>query len=389
MTNLISSLVIALLCSFWCVMYFILIRIYKSISSLRQFALDDPPQWPRLSVIVPACNEEKTIETALGSLLGQDYPNLEIILVDDRSTDDTGRIIDRLAQQDNRVKIIHITELPQGWLGKVHALHKGTEASTGDWLLFTDADIEFAPGILRRAMAFSLQKGIDHLALLPGVTMHGFWLKVLIHTFGLLLLFSTRVDKVNRGQGEHFIGIGAFNLVNKRCFTSTPGFKWLRMEVVDDMGVGLLIKRAGGKTWFAMAEQDLTVHWYSDIKAMFHGLEKNSYGPASHYNIPRFLVLVLFLVWFSVAPYLALLSFWIGLKLLGLLVISLQLIYAVFFVRNDRSATLSLMLFPIGLIIYSMVVIRAGYKCIANNGINWRGTHYSIQDLKQGQRIKF
>ena len=389
MTNYFISFLVALLCVFWCLMYFILIKIHRHITSFQQYSIDVPQQLPRLSVIVPACNEEKNIENALNSLLNQDYPDLEIILVEDRSSDGTGKIVDRLAQQDARIKVIHITELPQGWLGKVHALHRGTQESSGDWLLFTDADIQFAPGILRRAVAFSLRQGIDHLALLPGVTMQGFWLKVLIHTFGLLLLFSTRVDKVNSGRGKHFIGIGAFNLVNKKCFNKTPGFEWLRMEVVDDMGVGLLVKHAGGLTWFAMAEQDLTVHWYTDIRSMFRGLEKNSFGPASHYKISRFVILVVSLLCFSVAPYVALLSSWFWLKLLGLFVILLQIVFAVLFVRTGRTSTISLMLVPFGLILYSMVMIRAGYKCITNKGIDWRGTHYSISELKAGQRIKF
>jgi len=389
MINFIFFTFVALLCILWCLMYLVLIHIHRHITSLHQYSIKDPQHWPRLSVIVPACNEANSIEGALHSLMDQDYPDLEIILVEDRSTDTTGKIVDRLAQHDSRVKVIHITELPQGWLGKVHALHQGTQASTGDWLLFTDADIQFAPGILRRAVAYSIQHGVDHLALLPGVTMQGFWLKVLIHTFGLLFLLSTRVDKVNRGQGKHFIGVGAFNLVKKEIFRKTPGFEWLRMEVVDDMGVGLLVKNAGGVAWFAMAEQDLIVHWYTDIQSMFRGLEKNSYGPASHYKISRFIWLIVTMLSFSIAPYMALLSSWGWLQCLGLLVIMLQILFAVFFVRNDHAETISLLLFPIGLILYTMVVIRAGYKCIANKGIDWRGTHYSINELKAGQRIKF
>src|SRR6185369_2740694 len=106
------------------------------------------------SVVVPACNEARTIERALTSLLAQDYPDLEIVLVDDRSSDETGAIIEHLAASDRRISAIHVRELPAGWLGKVHALQRGLERARGELVLFTDADIHFAPGALRRAVAW-------------------------------------------------------------------------------------------------------------------------------------------------------------------------------------------------------------------------------------------
>ncbi|MCI5159154.1 MAG: glycosyltransferase family 2 protein, partial [Candidatus Electrothrix sp. AUS1_2] len=121
---------------------------------------------PSVSVIIPACNEEQELETALTSVLSLDYPNLEIIVLDDRSTDATPQILDRMASQHPRLRVIHITELPAGWLGKNHALHLGAARATGEYLLFTDADVHYTPDTLRRAVARMETRTLDHLSLI-------------------------------------------------------------------------------------------------------------------------------------------------------------------------------------------------------------------------------
>jgi len=112
----------------------------------------DPPggRWPRVSVVVPSRDEAEAIEAAAQSLLVQDYPELELIAVDDRSSDGTGAILDRLAAADRRLGVVHVDALPEDWLGKNHACHRGAERATGEWLLFTAGDVVFAPGALRR-----------------------------------------------------------------------------------------------------------------------------------------------------------------------------------------------------------------------------------------------
>ena len=140
----------------------------------------DPAAWPSLSVVVPACNEAGSIAPALASLLGQDYPALQVVLVDDRSSDGTGEIMDRLAARDPRVVVDHVRELPAGWLGKVHALERGVAHATGTWMLLTDADVRLAPGTLRRAIAWAGEQGYDHLAVFPHAVLRSFWVGVCI-----------------------------------------------------------------------------------------------------------------------------------------------------------------------------------------------------------------
>ena len=158
-----------LFCSLW---YIINLQVMFDLLKITLFEKQNPPLpqvWPCLSVVIAACNEADTIEKALATLLNQDYPSLEIIVVNDRSTDKTGELIETISHGDDRVKAVHITDLPSGWLGKVHALNVGTRESSGEWILYTDADVYFKQGTLRKAIAFALSAKIDHLTLVPNL----------------------------------------------------------------------------------------------------------------------------------------------------------------------------------------------------------------------------
>ena len=167
---------IGLFCSVWIFIYLSLMYTGLNLPLFDKFTIVQPTSWPKLSIIIPACNEEQHIEQAAKTILAQDYPNLEIILVNDRSSDSTGDIINQLAVDDDRITAVHIKTLPKNWLGKVNALSEGKKHVTGDWMLITDADIHYAPGILRKAVSYVLDKKIDHLALMPNVEMNSFGL---------------------------------------------------------------------------------------------------------------------------------------------------------------------------------------------------------------------
>ena len=128
---------------------------------------------PSVSVIVAARNEAVSLAPALGSILASDYPRLEVVAVDDRSSDGTGAILDALAQRDPRLRVLRLTELPSGWLGKNRALQRGAEVAGGDWLLFTDADVRFAPAAIRSAVCFAERAGMDHVTALPAMVATG------------------------------------------------------------------------------------------------------------------------------------------------------------------------------------------------------------------------
>ena len=180
--------------------------------------LPEPSANVSLSVVVPARNEEKNIEQALGSLLKALPGGGEVILVNDRSTDETGLIAHRLASQDARLKVMNITAVPEGWLGKTHAMQAGYGATTGEFILFTDADVVFQPGCLARAVRFCRSERIDHLVATPLMVTKGFWERAFVLYFAILLMSRFRIWRASIQGSSFFTGIGAFNLVSRTAY---------------------------------------------------------------------------------------------------------------------------------------------------------------------------
>jgi hypothetical protein len=199
-------LYVAAAVAYWAVAAWAMWRMGSSIVRLARAAPAGPPHWPRLSIIVPGCNEGDKMEAAARTLLAQDYPDLQIVLVDDRSGDETGAIVDRLAGEDGRVVAIHITELPAGWLGKVHALSRGLAASDGELVLLTDADVHYRPGTLRKAAAYFEARGLDHLAGLPGLWPSSAMLDGLIAAFIRQLMTVVQPWKASDPSSRRFMG---------------------------------------------------------------------------------------------------------------------------------------------------------------------------------------
>ena len=186
---------------------------------------------PRISLIFAARDEEEKLPAALATLAALDYPNLEIIAVDDRSLDSTGAILEEFTRRHPRLRALRVRELPNGWLGKPHALQRAYEQSTGEWLLFTDADVRFAPDVLRRAVTLVKQRGVDHLTLFGDVEMVGFWEKVLITFFGLAFHIATDPYRVSNPDSWAYVGVGAFQLLRRSAYEQAGTHRRLAMEV--------------------------------------------------------------------------------------------------------------------------------------------------------------
>jgi len=386
-----------LFCTLWVAVLIYMVMSTRAMPLLREVGVclpDQQPDWPLLSVIIPACNEADHLEEALESVLEQDYPRLEIVLVNDRSTDETGAIINRLADRDQRVRAIHIKSLPSGWLGKVHALHQGVAQARGDWYLFTDADVYLQPGVLHRAVGYAVHHKLGHVTCLPELTtFSAFWLDVTIRSFFMLLCATVRLADVNRNGSMRPIGVGAFNLVEAAAFECTPGFEWLRMEPGDDLGLGLMLKRAGVRTRLLNADGEIRVPWYESLWAMIRGLEKNSFGPGANYSYMRQILMVLFLWCLILFPPLSALF---GVYLNGVVLIGAgaaaflaTFITSLTMPRKSPRDILAYLFMPIGALFVSLIMLRSAWKCFRNGGIDWRGTHYPIAELRKGQRVKF
>jgi cellulose synthase/poly-beta-1,6-N-acetylglucosamine synthase-like glycosyltransferase len=351
-----------------------------------------PPPRARLSIITPACNEETEIGSAMASLLALDWPDLEVIAVDDRSTDRTGAILDAIAAKDGRLRVHSITELPPGWLGKVHALHRGTERATGAWLLFTDADVHYTPNALRVILSYAEANGLDFVTALPRVESAGFWGDVTLAAT-LPLAGLARPWKVREPDSAVYAGLGAFIVVRREAFAKTEGFPWLRLEVADDMGLGLLLKRDGARCAVVDGTELLSLVWYSSLGDLALKTQKNFWAILARFSIVRAIALT-FLCWLVAAlPVLALASWAVGdwgVLALVPFVGTLCLVSAAAVWGNMSRRPIGPNLFaPLGFAVLGALILRAAVLGHRMGGIRWRGVRYESEELRAHQRVLF
>jgi glycosyltransferase involved in cell wall biosynthesis len=374
---------------YWLIMAYSGLRL-SSIPILRSPG-SERSVWPCLSVIIPACNEAVEIEDAARTLLNQDYPNLQLIYVDDRSTDTTGQVIDTLANSDSRIKAIHIGELPEKWLGKVHALHTGLQQVIGDIVLFTDADVHYADGALKAAVDHFINGKLNHLAGFPGLKPSGLFLGAMLTAFLRQFVAVTRPWKVSDPRSGAFIGIGAFNMVDKQKFLAAGGFEWLRMEVADDVGVGLLMKRSGHRCDVVWMTEWLGLYWHRTIRSAVRGTEKG-WSSICHFSVTATIILGFINTILELSPLYALFLLCPSLRPVGWLGVCIMGVYvftSVVIPRRMRQPILhnlmSMLVAPFGYV----VMIRTAILGYFRGGVVWRGTLYPTQDLKSGMRLNF
>jgi hypothetical protein len=239
----------------------------RQIHNLRDAAPLADSGLPRVSIIIAARNEERKLAAALRSVRRLDYPRLEIIAVNDRSPDSTGAILDRLAHNDPRLRPLQVTALPPGWLGKCHALHLGAATATGDWLLFTDADVVYAPDCLRRAIGFALAGNLDYLAVMPRMTQPDILLTMFVGAFTVFFGLYARPWRAREPRRPDHIGIGAFNLVRTTVYRQLGGHQAIALRPDDDLKLGKL-KKNGCRQDIARGAEWLTVEWYGSLREL-------------------------------------------------------------------------------------------------------------------------
>ena len=358
----------------------------KYVQSLPSISLDREKSYPRLSVIIAARNEAETIENALKSVLAQNYPNLEIILVNDRSNDGTDKILQKLAEKDPRVLIHHVEELPLGWLGKVNAMQQGFGRSTGVWLLFTDADVHFQEESLERIIDVAERSSVDYLCVVPEIQARQSLLKAL-YTVSLSGFFlATRIWEVK--DQNSFVGVGACGLVRRSLLSQNPGLPWLKMEVVDDLALAQLAWQAGGKLDVYWGRECLGVEWYPSIGELIRGLEKNLFAGAQ-YQYWRALLGIIGILFVAIAPWLSIFS---GNWLLTLAAVGAFSGYWLAWITGDKAqgvGWLERLISPSLLLVIAWALARSTFMTWRQGGVKWRETFYSIAALRRGQRLKF
>ena len=277
-TDTINLSIAILGAGFWVPIGILLIVKRHALAVLASLDEGQTKTWPKVTVVIPARNEERNLKQALQSVLKLDYSDLEIVVVNDRSTDGTGSILEEMAKQDQRLTLMNIQSLPDGWLGKTHALHMGAQQAHGEFILFTDADIMFHPLAFRKAMSHIQANRLDHLTVVPEDTMPGFFLRTLSATFGIFMFILFQPWKVRNPKSRRYMGIGAFNLVRTSVYRAIGGHQAIALRPDDDLKFGKLVKLNGYRSDVLNGQGMVTVEWYRSVPELIQGLMKNMFA---------------------------------------------------------------------------------------------------------------
>lgn len=365
-------------------------RFATDIVSLSDVNESDYQAWPRVSLIVPACNEVDTIESAAKTLLTMDYPNLEIVLVNDRSTDGTREIVARLAAQDSRIQAVHIRELPAGWLGKVNALSEGIKKATGDWILLADADVHFSATALKKAIVHTRKARLDYLTVVPGIHTRTLPLRAMMAQFCHQGSVFIEPKRLNDPANSLCFGVGAFNLMRKNVYERSEQLQWIRMEVVDDSGVALMMRRAGAQVGLVAGKGEVELIWYPSVLTLIKGIEKNAFAVCQYsLSILTGFTLTTWGIVFgsTVAPFLSH-SLWIESISMACTVTFLAMVY--YKLKKLLSIDVwTILLFPLSMGSLPLMYWRAAILTFVRGGIQWRNVFYPLEELRANQRVRF
>jgi len=353
------------------------VRRLPALASLPK-APDENPV--KCSVVIAARDEETRIEQTMHHLLTQRGVEFEIIVVDDRSTDRTSDILRRLAQKDARVQVKRVDVLSDGWLGKCHACHVGASAVTGDWILFTDADCWLKPDVIARALSVAERDAADHLTLVSGLAGGSVGLKASHLLF--LISLANWISGVNRDRPKSHLGIGAFNLVNASAYRQCGGYEALRLTVVDDVKLGLLLRRAGKRTRAFIGGEDAECHWGTTAWSIVKIMEKN-YFAALDYRTGLVLAGSVAVLLVSTILLLGLLSgtpLGLATALSPLFLIVPGIILARRLGWAGRYALLIPFMFPL----FHYALLHSTIVTLRQGGIRWRETFYPLATLRTG-----
>jgi len=350
---------------------------------LKDFAPAEDAVCPSISMIFAARDEQEKLPAALATLATLDYPRLEIIAVDDRSQDATGRILDEFTSVHPRFRAVHVSELPSGWLGKTHALQKAYETSTGEWLLFTDADVRFKPDVIRRGVTLAEEHKLDHLTLLCNVEMHGFWEKTLITFFGLAFHLATDAYSVSNPNSRAYVGIGAFQLLRRSAYEAIGTHQRLAMEVVDDMKLGKLVKEFGYHSCVAIAQNSVSVRWHAGVRNVIRGVTKNLFA-ALGYNLAFAVISLAGVFLLNVVPFFAVFAGHGWIRILSAIAVVVAICMHGSVALVNRVSPLYALTHPIGALLFCYMIVRSVAVTLWQGGVTWRGTFYPLKELKRG-----
>jgi chlorobactene glucosyltransferase len=339
------------------------------------------PEYPFVSVCVPARDEERDIEACLTSLLNQDYPQFEVIVVDDNSTDNTPDIIESLQGRYSNLIAIQGAALPADWYGKPFALHQAGQKARGELLLFTDADPVFQPYALTTAVHLMQKHRLDMVSLLPGAEFGSFWERVVQPVIFAFIAALTRFRKVNDPESKAAMGVGAFILLRREMYDRVGGHATLKQTILEDIGMARLVKRAGAKIMIADAQKIYSIRMYHSFREIWIGWRKNVFL-AMKKSIFKTFYYILCVLGFVVTPWLMVgIHLWLGSGLewqamawagLGLVLITTWTLCHELNLEKRYA-----LLFPLGALVMAAIMINSMIQVMIRGQAEWRGRTYS------------
>lgn len=374
--------------------------LYRSVTALRgmvtvldltEIDKDQLPEFPAslgpdVTVIVPARDEERSIETSLESLLHSEGVRAQIIAIDDRSADRTGEFMDAVASRSNKgantLEVIHNRELPAGWLGKPHALAIGVARAQAPWLLFTDGDVIFAPDAVELALRAAIKTGSDHFVLVPTLTHEGLLSAGVQGSIQALGQWAARMWKVQDPKAKDFFGVGGFNLLRSDAVQAFGGMERLRMEIVEDISLGWLVKKElHRKSMMVVGPGLVKIPWIQGPLGIVRLLEKNAFA-GNRFSIGVTIAATVLLIFQAVIPLCALAAGPWGVVACFTLYASVALAFYANRKLNGIPPFLAILYAP-SVLILAWSFLRSMILTIKRGGVIWRGTLYPLAELKR------
>lgn len=372
---------------YWLMQFIAAVRVIKNVAVLENIPDQELPEWPRVSVIMPARNEEKAMGEALETRLGDDYPNIEYIIVDDRSTDGTPQIVDMIAQKDSRVRPLHIKALPECWLGKLYAMDQGAKIATGEWLLFSDVDVHVACGTMKKVISYAEARKIDHLAIFPELYPVSFFVDILSTIFVRLISLGGKLWGVEDPDSKAAIGSGSFNLVRRLALERSGAFEAIKLEQGDDVALGQLLKESGSHQAVLNGRRHVGVVFYQSLSEAVVAVERPTYTALGNFSFIRLFFAGWIMLWLELSPYFALIPVHIPYHyFIAVFMIALSFGTSILINRWYYRPVWSVFFMSIGSIIMVYMIWRSGLLGTLRGGVYWRDTFYPTEILKKNQK---
>ena len=389
--NLMLSAILFGIAGVWIYFLAYMSKSFRSAPRLNQFGKAlATTKLPKVSVILPARNEERYISRCLDSLLRQDYPSFEIIAINDSSTDRTREIIMQYASLDSRVVPIDAPPKPEGWVGKNWACYEGYLHANGDLLLFTDADTQHSPSAMSFAVGYMLSQNLDALSAVPRLICNDFWTKITLPALAIFLHTRFSALRVNDPKTKTGYFFGSFFVITKETYKAVGTHKGVRQELVEDGALGGKVKEGKFKMRMVRGEQQVEAVWARDLPTLWHGLRRLMI-PLYFQNKTRayLMVTAVFFILFApfiIVPYIPIASFASNLSfsiLVSIDMAAIALIYVTTAVQCNKGifeSPLYAIAAPLsgGLVSFGFIMAIADAK---NKGtVNWRDRQYIVNE---------